>query len=28
LVFTLSYVAINGLTDLVYTAVDPRVRRQ
>jgi len=28
LVFTLSYVAINSLTDLVYTAVDPRVRRQ
>jgi len=28
LVFTLSYVAIKSLTDLVYTAVDPRVRRQ
>jgi ABC-type dipeptide/oligopeptide/nickel transport system permease component len=28
LVFTLSYVAINGLTDLVYSAADPRVRRQ
>ncbi len=28
LVFTLSYVAINGLTDLVYAAVDPRVRHR
>jgi peptide/nickel transport system permease protein len=28
LVFTLSYVALNALTDLVYAAVDPRVRRR
>ncbi len=28
LVFTLSYVALNALTDAVYAAVDPRVRRR
>lgn len=28
LVFTLSYVIINALTDVVYTIVDPRVRRR
>jgi peptide/nickel transport system permease protein len=28
LVFTLSYVAINALTDLAYAAADPRVRRR
>jgi peptide/nickel transport system permease protein len=28
LVFTLSYVALNALTDVVYAAVDPRVRRR
>jgi peptide/nickel transport system permease protein len=28
LVFTLSYIAINALTDVVYAVVDPRVRRR
>ena len=28
LVFTLSYVALNALTDAVYAAIDPRVRRR
>jgi len=28
LVFTLSYVALNALTDAVYAVVDPRVRRR
>jgi peptide/nickel transport system permease protein len=28
LVFTFSYVAINGLTDLAYALIDPRVRRR
>lgn len=28
LVFTFSYVAVNGLTDLAYAVVDPRVRRR
>jgi peptide/nickel transport system permease protein len=28
LVFTLSYVGLNALTDVVYAAVDPRVRRR
>ena len=28
LVFTFSYVVINGMTDLAYAAIDPRVRRR